>query len=111
MSGKLSTRARSEKSDGNRHACTWAAFALMLFVAPAGAQDGLPQAEVAALPHISETGDFTTERPKSGGALGPARDFRVLWADPAVRNFVGMSENGWDFNKPDTIPGFGAVPE
>src|SRR5262249_44920639 len=35
---------------------------------------------------------------------------RRAWsADPAIRNFVGLSENSWDFNAPDAIPGFGPL--
>ena len=31
-------------------------------------------------------------------------------ADPAVRNFVGLSEYAWDFNAPTGVPGVEAVP-
>lgn len=32
---------------------------------------------------------------------------RTAWAaDPTIRDFVGLSENSWDFNAPETIPGF-----
>jgi hypothetical protein len=34
---------------------------------------------------------------------------RVWTADPAIRDFVGLAENAWDFNAPDTIPGFGPL--
>jgi len=35
---------------------------------------------------------------------------RRVWAsDPAIRDFVGLSENAWDFNAPETIPGFGPI--
>jgi hypothetical protein len=35
---------------------------------------------------------------------------RRAWvADPAIRDFVGIAENQWDFTKPDTIPGFGSL--
>jgi hypothetical protein len=35
---------------------------------------------------------------------------RRAWsADPAIRDFVGLSENSWDFNAPDSIPGFGSL--
>jgi hypothetical protein len=35
---------------------------------------------------------------------------RRAWsADPAIRDFVGLSENAWDFNAPDSIPGFGPL--
>jgi hypothetical protein len=32
---------------------------------------------------------------------------RSTWsADPAIRDFIGIAENQWDFNKPESIPGF-----
>lgn len=35
---------------------------------------------------------------------------RRAWsADPAVRDFIGLSENSWDFTKPDSITGFGPL--
>ncbi len=34
---------------------------------------------------------------------------RVWLTDPAIRNFVGLSENSWDFNAPGAIPGFGSI--
>ena len=35
---------------------------------------------------------------------------RRAWSsDPAIRDFVGLSENAWDFNAPETIPGFGGA--
>ena len=35
---------------------------------------------------------------------------RRAWAsDPAIRDFVGLAENAWDFNAPETIPGFGPI--
>jgi hypothetical protein len=35
---------------------------------------------------------------------------RRAWVtDPAVRDFVGIAENHWDFNKPEDIPGFGLL--
>jgi len=35
---------------------------------------------------------------------------RRAWsADPAIRDFVGLVENGWDFNDPNGIPGFGPI--
>jgi len=35
---------------------------------------------------------------------------RRAWsADPAIRDFVGLVENGWDFNNPDAMPGFGPL--
>ena len=35
---------------------------------------------------------------------------RRAWAtDPKIRDFVGLSENSWDFNAPGAIPGFGPL--
>jgi len=37
---------------------------------------------------------------------------RQAWAsDPAIRDFIGIAENQWDFNDPDAIFGFGPLPE
>src|SRR5712691_2443179 len=38
------------------------------------------------------------------------RALRHAWhSDPAIRDFVGLSENAWDFNAPDGVPGFGPL--
>jgi len=34
---------------------------------------------------------------------------RVWTADPAIRNFVGLAENAWDFTDPAAMPGFGPL--
>jgi hypothetical protein len=35
---------------------------------------------------------------------------RRAWsADPAIRDFVGLVENGWDFNDPTAMAGFGPI--
>ena len=34
---------------------------------------------------------------------------RLLWNDPAIRNFIGLSENAQDFTDPDAVPGFGRL--
>ena len=35
---------------------------------------------------------------------------RQAWtSDPAIRDFVGIAENQWDFNDPSAIPGFGPL--
>ena len=31
-------------------------------------------------------------------------------ADPAIRDFMGLAENDWDFTDPTAMPGFGALP-
>jgi hypothetical protein len=39
-----------------------------------------------------------------------AHDIRAIINDPAIRNFIGLADYAWDFNAPDTIPGFGTLP-
>ena len=35
---------------------------------------------------------------------------RRAWSlDPAIRDFVGLAEYQWDFNDPNSIPGFGTI--
>jgi Protein of unknown function (DUF3306) len=35
---------------------------------------------------------------------------RRAWAtDPAVRDFIGLAENQWDFTNADSVPGFGTL--
>jgi uncharacterized protein DUF3306 len=34
---------------------------------------------------------------------------RVWTADPAIRDFVGLAENAWDFTDPAAMPGFGPL--
>ncbi|UGY13506.1 DUF3306 domain-containing protein [Bradyrhizobium septentrionale] len=35
---------------------------------------------------------------------------RRAWsADPAIRDFIGLAENAWDFNDPTAMPGFGPL--
>jgi hypothetical protein len=37
---------------------------------------------------------------------------RHAWAsDPAIRDFIGIAENQWDFNDPTAMPGFGPMLE
>jgi hypothetical protein len=34
---------------------------------------------------------------------------RAWTSDPAIKNFVGLVENGWDFNDPSAMTGFGPI--
>jgi hypothetical protein len=85
---------------------TVALSAIALIATSATAQEGRFPAEIAVLPDVGPNVDNTD----SVRAPAGARDYRVLWADPAIKDFVGPSENNWDFTKPDTIPGFGSMP-
>ena len=69
----------------------------------------------ASLPPIEAIGAGSDIRPFL--AAGVPADLtraalRRAWsADPAIRHFIGLSENSWDFNAPGGIPGFGSLPE
>lgn len=40
----------------------------------------------------------------------PTEIIRSIVKDPAIRDFVGPSENAWDFTKPNAVLGFGPLP-
>lgn len=70
-------------------------------------------AELPELPTIESITSTTDIR----GFLAPGvpaeltRDaLRRAWsADPAIRDFIGLAENQWDFTAPNAIPGFGPL--
>ena len=70
-------------------------------------------AEPPALPSIESldaTSDITPFLAPGVPAELTRRALRRAWeTDPAIRDFVGLSENAWDFNAPDGVPGFGAL--
>jgi hypothetical protein len=74
-----------------------------------------PEAEFdpATLPPIESIGAGSDIRAflQRGVPAGLTRAaLRRVWsADPAIRDFIGLSENAWDFNQPDSIPGFGTL--
>jgi uncharacterized protein DUF3306 len=87
---------------------------------------GDPPAAVAALspqgtaqPLVAPVGSVTVDPPASERsaflaagappALPRAASRRTWSADPAIRDFIGLSESSWDFTAPDGVPGFGVV--
>jgi hypothetical protein len=46
---------------------------------------------------------------KRSGA-SPTEIIRSIVQDPEIKNFVGPSENAWDFSNPNGVPGFAAMP-
>jgi hypothetical protein len=72
-------------------------------------------AEPASLPPI-ETLDAASDITPFLAPGVPAeltrQALRRAWeTDPAIRDFVGLSENAWDFTAPNGVPGFGALTE
>ena len=48
-------------------------------------------------------------QPGVPASLSRAALRRAWSADPAIRDFIGLSENAWDFTKTDSIAGFGPL--
>jgi hypothetical protein len=67
----------------------------------------------ANLPPIESIGSGSNIRPflASGVPADLTRAaLRRAWSvDPAIRDFIGLSENSWDFNAPGGVPGFGPL--
>src|SRR5262245_14596605 len=79
----------------------------------AAATDSQPPFDPASLPPIeSITADSDIRAFFSPGVpadLVRAALRRVWTSDPKIRDFVGLSENAWDFTAPDGVPGFGPL--
>lgn len=67
----------------------------------------------ACLPSIESIGADTDVtaflRPGVPADLTRAALRRAWSSDPAIRDFVGLVENGWDFNDPQAMGGFGPI--
>jgi hypothetical protein len=72
-----------------------------------------PEFDLSSLPPIeSITGatDVTAFLRKGIPAELSRAALRRAWsADPAIRDFIGLAENAWDFNDPNAMPGFGPL--
>jgi hypothetical protein len=59
---------------------------------------------------ISELTDITAFLQQGVPAELTRAALRRVWtADPAIRDFVGLAENAWDFTDPAAMPGFGPL--
>jgi hypothetical protein len=69
--------------------------------------------DLANLPPIESIGAGSDVRafliPGVPADLARAALRRAWSAEPAIRDFIGLSENSWDFTAPDGVPGFGSV--
>jgi Protein of unknown function (DUF3306) len=78
---------------------------------------GAPTSEISfdltQLPSIESITAETDIRPFLAAGVPPELTraaLRRAWAaDPRIREFIGLSENAWDFNAPDAIAGFGPL--
>jgi hypothetical protein len=69
--------------------------------------------DLSSLPPIESitgTTDITAFLRKGIPAELSRAALRRAWAsDPAIRDFIGLAENAWDFNDPNAMPGFGPL--
>ena len=72
-----------------------------------------PEVDLASLPpieSITASTDVTAFLRKGIPPELSRAALRRAWAsDPAIRDFVGLAENAWDFNDPNAMPGFGPL--
>jgi len=74
---------------------------------------GAPEVDLSSLPPIDaiDAGTDITAFLRKGipQELSRAALRRAWTADPAIRDFIGLAENAWDFNDPNAMPGFGPL--
>jgi len=72
-----------------------------------------PDVDLSSLPPIESIDaatDITTFLRKGIPQELSRAALRRAWsADPAIRDFIGLAENAWDFNDPNAMPGFGPL--
>jgi hypothetical protein len=72
-----------------------------------------PPFDVAQLPPLDSIGadtDITAFLRRDVPPDLTRAALRRAWtSDPAIKNFVGLVENGWDFNDPSAMSGFGPI--
>jgi Protein of unknown function (DUF3306) len=81
--------------------------------APVKSVEAEPPFDVTSLPSIESIVADTDIRAFLQKGVPPALTraaLRRAWtADPAIRDFIEMAENQWDFTDPTSIPGFGPL--
>ena len=81
--------------------------------APQAAGETEPPFDPASLPpieSITALSDVTAFLREGVPAELTRAALRHVWtADPAIRDFVGLAENAWDFTDPNAMPGFGPL--
>jgi hypothetical protein len=74
-----------------------------------------PVFDPASLPSLdsiaADTDISAFLKPGVPSALKHAALRRAWSVDPQIRDFIGLVENGWNWNDPVGVPGFGPMPE
>jgi len=111
---RWSRRKQQAKADHAEAAPEKAAEALELMPSDRAAAELIPPVtDLSSLPSI-ESIDAATDitaflRKGIPQELSRAALRRAWSADPAIRDFVGLAENAWDFNDPNGMAGFGPL--
>ncbi len=75
--------------------------------------ENAPEFDLSSLPSIDQITSATDltafPRKEYPQELTRAALRRAWSADAAIRDFVGLAENAWDFNDPNAMPGFGPL--
>lgn len=70
-----------------------------------------PEFDLSTLPALEDVSvetDISVFLQKGVPEILKNAALRKAWAlDPFIRDYIGPVENGWDFNDPESIPGFG----
>lgn len=78
--------------------------------APPSSDETFDLTQLPSIDSIGANTDVTAFlRPGVPSELTRAALRRAWSSDPAIRDFVGLVENGWDFNDPSAMPGFGPI--
>jgi hypothetical protein len=78
--------------------------------APASHEDASPVPQLPSIESIVAESDVRAFlAPGVPPELTRAALRRAWSADPKIRDFIGLSENSWDFNDPGAMPGFGPL--
>lgn len=74
------------------------------------ADDEFDLASLPPIDSITGASDVTAFLQKGVPVELTRAALRRAWvADPAIRDFIGLAENAWDFNDPNAMPGFGPL--
>jgi hypothetical protein len=76
----------------------------------ANAEPAFDPATLPPIDSITAVSDISVFLQKGVPAELTRAALRHAWtADPAIRDFVGLAENAWDFTDPNAMPGFGPL--
>jgi len=113
---RWSRRKRDTAPDGREHSnpknahSDAASDASSAALSPREAQAPVDPASLPSIETIDAASDIRAFLAAGVPADLTRAALRRAWSsDPAIRDFVGLSENSWDFNASGAMPGFGPI--